>query len=111
MRDHAPVRDEGRALGPALVVDLGAVGVTVQCTPSTALALRSGEHVELTTTMVVREDGWTLYGFADPDERTVFEQVQTVTGIGPRIALAVLGFNLLGDGLRDHFDPRLEDRR
>jgi Holliday junction DNA helicase RuvA len=82
-----------------LVVDLGAVGVTVQCTPSTALALRSGEHVELTTTMVVREDGWTLYGFADPDERTVFEQVQTVSGIGPRIALALLG-TLTPDELR-----------
>jgi Holliday junction DNA helicase RuvA len=40
--------------------------------------------------MVVREDGWTLYGFLDEDERTVFEQVQTVAGIGPRIALAVL---------------------
>ena len=51
------------------------------------------------TTMVVREDGWTLYGFADPDERTVFEQVQTVTGIGPRIAMALLG-TLSPDELR-----------
>jgi Holliday junction DNA helicase RuvA len=40
--------------------------------------------------MVIRDDGWTLYGFVDADERTIFEQVQTVTGIGPRIALAVL---------------------
>ena len=49
--------------------------------------------------MVVREDGWTLYGFTDADERTVFEQVQTVTGIGPRIALALLG-TLSPDELR-----------
>ncbi len=82
-----------------LVVDLGAVGVTVQCTPATALSVRAGDHVELTTSMVVREDGWTLYGFADPDERAVFEQVQTVSGIGPRIALALLG-TLAPDELR-----------
>lgn len=74
-----------------VVVDLGAVGTTVQCTPVTAASLRHGEHVELLTTMVVREDGWTLYGFLEPDERTVFEQVQTVSGIGPRIAMALVG--------------------
>ena len=82
-----------------LVVDLGSVGITVQCTPGTALSVRAGEHVELMTTMVVREDGWTLFGFTDPDERTVFEQVQTVTGIGPRIAMALLG-TLSPDELR-----------
>jgi Holliday junction DNA helicase RuvA len=82
-----------------LVIDLGAVGVTVQCTPATAQGVRTGEHVDLMTTMVIREDGWTLYGFADPDERTVFEQVQTVTGIGPRIAMALLG-TLAPDDLR-----------
>ncbi len=82
-----------------LVVDLGSVGITVQCTPGTALSVRTGEHVELMTTMVVREDGWTLFGFTDPDERTVFEQVQTVTGIGPRIAMALLG-TLSPDELR-----------
>jgi holliday junction DNA helicase RuvA len=73
--------------------------VTVKCTPGTALSVRHGEHVELLTTMVVREDGWTLYGFTDADERTVFEQVQTVTGIGPRIAMALLG-TLSPDELR-----------
>lgn len=82
-----------------VVVDIGAVGLTVQCTPGAALSLRHGEHVELMTTMVVREDGWTLFGFLDPDERRVFEQVQTVTGIGPRIALALLG-TLAPDDLR-----------
>jgi Holliday junction DNA helicase RuvA len=83
----------------SLVIDLGAVGLTVQCTPSTALSVRHGEHVELMTTMVVREDGWTLFGFLDADERTVFEQVQTVSGIGPRIALALLA-TLSPDDLR-----------
>jgi Holliday junction DNA helicase RuvA len=82
-----------------VVVDLGSVGVSLQCTPATAMALRHGEHVELMTTMVVREDGWTLFGFAEADERAVFEQVQTVSGIGPRIALALLG-TLSPDELR-----------
>lgn len=88
-----------QAAADQLVVDLGSVGLTVLCTPGTALSVRPGEHVELMTTMVVREDGWTLYGFTDPDERTVFERVQTVTGIGPRIAMALLG-TLSPDELR-----------
>jgi holliday junction DNA helicase RuvA len=82
-----------------VVVDLGAVGVSVSCTPGTALSLRHGDHVELMTTMVVREDGWTLYGFTSSDERAVFERVQTVSGIGPRIAMALLG-TLTPDELR-----------
>jgi Holliday junction DNA helicase RuvA len=76
--------------GDSLVVDLGQVGVSVHCTASAARSVRHGDRVELRTSMVVREDGWTLYGFLEDDERTVFEQVQTVAGIGPRIALAVL---------------------
>lgn len=74
-----------------LVIDMGSIGLTVHCTPATAASVRHGEHVELMTVLVVREDGWTLYGFADGDECTVFERVQTVSGIGPRIALALLG--------------------
>jgi Holliday junction DNA helicase RuvA len=73
-----------------VVVDIGSVGLTATCTAPTALSLRVGDRVELLTSMVIRDDGWTLYGFVDADERTIFEQVQTVTGIGPRIALAVL---------------------
>lgn len=73
-----------------LVVDVGAVGLAVQVTPSAARSVRHGEHIELLTSLVVREDGWTLFGFLDADERATFEQVQTVSGIGPRIALALL---------------------
>lgn len=82
-----------------LVIDVGAVGLTVVCTPGTARSVRHGEHVELMTSMVVREDGWTLYGFLDSDERSTFEQTQTVSGIGPRIALALLE-SLSPDDLR-----------
>jgi len=82
-----------------LVIDVGAVGLYVQCTPGTARSLREGEHTELLTSLVVREDGWTLYGFLDADERGTFEQIQTVSGIGPRIALALLD-SLSPDELR-----------
>lgn len=87
------------AQGDQLVVDLGSVGVNVVCTPATVASVRRGEHVELMTSMVIREDGWTLFGFVDADERATFEQVQTVSGIGPRIALALLG-TLSPDELR-----------
>jgi Holliday junction DNA helicase RuvA len=53
----------------------------------------------LHTTLVVREDSWTTFGFETEEERSVFESVQTVTGIGPRIALAVLA-TLTPDALR-----------
>lgn len=82
-----------------VVVDVGPVGLMVSCTAATALGVSVGQHVEFVTSMVIREDGWTLYGFADADERAVFEIVQTVTGIGPRIALGLLG-TLSPDELR-----------
>ncbi|OCI31957.1 Holliday junction branch migration protein RuvA [Oerskovia enterophila] len=68
----------------------GAVGYLVHATPATLSTLRVGEAARLSTSMVVREDSFTLFGFADDDERTVFEAVQTVSGVGPRLALAML---------------------
>lgn len=79
-----------RAGADHVVVDLGSVGLTALCTPATALSMRTGDHVELVTSLIVREEAWTLYAFADADERATFEVVQTVSGIGPRIALAIL---------------------
>jgi holliday junction DNA helicase RuvA len=72
------------------VVDVGGVGLAVQCTPATLARLRVGEPVELATSLVVREDALTLYGFADAGERATFELLQSVGGVGPRLALAVL---------------------
>ncbi len=83
----------------SVVIDLGGIGISATCTSTTALSLRVGDRAELLTSLVVREDGWTLYAFTDAAERSVFEQVQTVTGIGPRIALAVLS-TLSPDELR-----------
>ncbi len=83
----------------AAVVEVGGVGLLVQATPATLAELRPGAEAELATSMVVREDALTLFGFADADERDVFEIVQTVSGIGPRLALAMLAVHT-PDGLR-----------
>jgi Holliday junction DNA helicase RuvA len=72
------------------VIDVGGVGLLVQCTPATLAGLRPGERARVATSLVVREDSLTLYGFASDDERTTFELLQTATGVGPRLALAML---------------------
>ncbi|MGW4892818.1 Holliday junction branch migration protein RuvA [Kitasatospora sp. NPDC004240] len=77
--------------GGTVVVEVGGVGMAVQCTPATAAGLRLGESARLATSLVVREDSLTLYGFADDDERAVFEILQAAPGVGPRLAQAMLG--------------------
>ncbi|GAA1336717.1 Holliday junction branch migration protein RuvA [Saccharothrix algeriensis] len=72
------------------VVEVGGVGFAVQATPATLAALRRGEEAALATALVVREDSLTLFGFADAEARELFGLLQTVSGIGPRIALATL---------------------
>ncbi|MEU4897393.1 Holliday junction branch migration protein RuvA [Streptomyces sp. NPDC044780] len=72
------------------VIEVGGVGMAVQCTPATLSGLRVGEQARLATSLVVREDSLTLYGFADDDERQVFELLQTASGVGPRLAQAML---------------------
>lgn len=73
-----------------VVVEVGGVGMLVHTTPAVAGAAREGQETTLATTLVVREDSLTLYGFADADEKELFELVQTVSGVGPRLALAML---------------------
>ncbi len=85
------VNGQVAALTPdAAVVEVGGVGLSVQCTPATLSRLRVGEQARVATSLVVREDSLTLYGFADDDERNVFELLQTASGVGPRLALAML---------------------
>ncbi|MFF1414668.1 Holliday junction branch migration protein RuvA [Streptomyces sp. NPDC058289] len=79
------------ALAPTLaVIEVGGVGMAVHCTPNTIAGLRTGEQARLATSLVVREDSLTLYGFADDDERQVFELLQTASGVGPKLAQAML---------------------
>lgn len=72
------------------VIDVNGVGMLVHATPKTLGELRLGEEAALTTAMIVREDSMTLYGFADAGEREVFDTLLSVSGIGPRLALAIL---------------------
>ncbi|HUA29109.1 MAG TPA: Holliday junction branch migration protein RuvA [Streptosporangiaceae bacterium] len=72
------------------VIDVGGVGLLVQCTPGTLAGLRTGERARVATSLVVREDALTLYGFGGDDERNTFELLQTASGVGPRLALAML---------------------
>ncbi|MDR0481766.1 MAG: Holliday junction branch migration protein RuvA [Cellulomonadaceae bacterium] len=81
------------------VIDVGGIGHLVRATPGTLSLLTIGERAHVKTSLVVREDSLTLFAFADNDEREVFETVQSVSGIGPRIALALLAV-LTPDGLR-----------
>jgi holliday junction DNA helicase RuvA len=79
------------ALAPATaVLEVGGIGMAVQCTPNTLATLRIGQQAKLATSLVVREDSLTLYGFTDDDERQVFELLQTASGVGPRLAQAML---------------------
>jgi Holliday junction DNA helicase RuvA len=75
------------------VVEVGGIGLSVQCTPGTIARLQVGEQARLATSLIVREDSLTLYGFADDDERQLFELLQTANGVGPRLAQAVLAIH------------------
>lgn len=72
------------------VVEVGGVGLAVVAAPNTLAGLRRGEQARLATVLVVREDSLTLFGFADHEQRELFGLLQSVAGIGPRLALAVL---------------------
>ncbi len=72
------------------VVDVGGVGLELQCTPGTLATLRPGDDAALATALVVREDSLTLFGFAEEDERTVFALLLGASGVGPKLAQAML---------------------
>ncbi|MGQ0842677.1 MAG: Holliday junction branch migration protein RuvA [Sporichthyaceae bacterium] len=74
----------------AVVIEVGGIGLSLKCTPATLAGLRLGEKATMPSALVVREDSLTLYGFADADERAVFDILVGITGIGPRTAQAVL---------------------
>ena len=81
------------------VVEVGGVGLELLCTPATLATLRTGAEATLPSSMVVREDSLTLFGFADEDEKQMFELLQTASGVGPKLAQAMLAV-LSPDGLR-----------
>jgi Holliday junction DNA helicase RuvA len=74
-----------------LVVEVGGVGLSILVNAQTSASVTMGAQVQLFTTLIVREDALTLFGFLSDDARSLFELVQTVTGIGPKVALSILG--------------------
>ena len=74
----------------SLVVDLHGLAFHVACTPRAVAQARLGAEVVLATSLVIREDQWQLFGFLDAAERDAFVSLQSVSGIGPRIALAAV---------------------
>ena len=74
----------------SVVVEVGGVGLHVAVTPQVAHATHVGESVLLHTTLIVREDALSLFGFESREELTVFTQLLGVTGVGPKSALGVL---------------------
>lgn len=72
------------------VLEVGGVGLELMCTPGTLATLRTGQAATLPTSMVVREDSLTLFGFVDDDEKQTFELLQTASGVGPKLAQAML---------------------
>ncbi|MFL6026688.1 MAG: Holliday junction branch migration protein RuvA [Friedmanniella sp.] len=78
-------------VGPtSAVVEVGGLGILALCSPNTVAGLRVGQRATLATSLVVREDSLTLYGFASADEREFFELLLTATGVGPKLAQAAL---------------------
>jgi Holliday junction DNA helicase RuvA len=72
------------------VLEVGGVGLELQCTPHTLATLQVGSRATLPTSMVVREESLTLFGFLDDDEKSTFELLQTASGVGPKLAQAML---------------------
>lgn len=72
------------------VIECGGVGYRFLATPPTLGRLTRGEKARVLTTLVVKEDAMTLYGFTDDDAREMFHRLTTVTGLGPKLALAAL---------------------
>lgn len=74
----------------SLVVALGGVGMQVMCSPQTISLARVGQTVTLSTSLVVREDSLTLFGFESSESRELFEIIQGVSGFGPKLAFTIL---------------------
>ncbi|MCI4012392.1 Holliday junction branch migration protein RuvA [Brevibacterium sp. ZH18] len=79
-----------------LVILTYGVGRKVNVTPDTLASTRHGADIELVTTLVVREDSMTLFGFATEDENHTFDVLLSISGIGPRLAMAIL--SVMGPG-------------
>jgi Holliday junction DNA helicase RuvA len=74
-----------------IILEVGGVGYAISITARTSSQITMGSALTLSTSLVVREDSMTLFGFLDSRDRDTFETLQTVSGIGPKVALAITG--------------------
>ena len=81
----------------SLILEVGGVGYRVFCAPAALSTVRTGERAKLFTHHLVREDAQALYGFLTPEELGFFGLLLTVTGVGPKVALAIIGSRAVGD--------------
>jgi Holliday junction DNA helicase RuvA len=89
----------------SIVLDVNGVGYEIKVAPDIAATLSTGNDLEIATSLVVREDSWTLYGFKSAAGRLLFDELQSVTGVGPKVAHSLLSFfspeelrQVIGDG-------------
>lgn len=87
----------GAVFADSLIVEAGGIGYRVYAAPSTLATLRVGERAKLFTHHLIRDDAQALYGFRNPEELGFFGLLQTVTGVGPKVALAIVGSRPIGD--------------
>jgi Holliday junction DNA helicase RuvA len=87
----------GAVFADSLILEVGGIGYRVYCAPAVLAAVRVGERSKLFTHHLVREDAQALYGFRTPEELGFFGLLQTVTGVGPKVALAIVGSRAIGD--------------
>jgi Holliday junction DNA helicase RuvA len=87
----------GAVFVDSLIVEVGGIGYRVYCAPAVLAAAKAGERARLFTHHLVREDAQALYGFRTPEELGFFGLLQTVTGVGPKVALALVGSRPVGD--------------
>ena len=84
----------------SLVVSIGGVGLSVMCSPDTIAGAQVGKTIALHTSLVVREDSLTLFGFTSAQSRELFELIQSVSGFGPRLAFTIIS-TMEPEALRD----------
>jgi Holliday junction DNA helicase RuvA len=87
----------GGVFAESLIVEVGGIGYRVFCAPVVLAAARVGDRTKLFTHHLVREDTQALYGFRTPEELGFFGLLQTVTGVGPKVALSIVGSRPVGD--------------
>jgi Holliday junction DNA helicase RuvA len=87
----------GAVFAESLIVEIAGVGYRVFCAPAVLASAGVGARIRLFTYHLVREDAQALYGFHNPEELGFFGLLQTVTGVGPKVALAIVGSRPVGD--------------